>query len=189
MRLKQYLRGLGIGIVVTAIVLGSAVSGKNLTMTDEEVITRAKELGMREDRFLDDFELSTTPTVTEPIVSNDEEADEALNAQILAELQAEKSVEPTVAPTAVPTAVPTAESQVISAEEAADMGMIVMVIQQGDSSNAVADKLFLLGVVDNAKKFDLYLCENGYDKRIKVGTIKIPKQGTYETIAKIISTN
>lgn len=49
MKLKYYLRGLGIGIAVTALILGLA-SGKSedSAMTDEQVIARAKELGMVE---------------------------------------------------------------------------------------------------------------------------------------------
>lgn len=47
MERKYYLRGLGLGIVVTAVIMGLALSGKR-TMTDEEVIARAKTLGMVE---------------------------------------------------------------------------------------------------------------------------------------------
>ena len=51
MERKYYLRGLGIGIVVTAIIMGIVTSGKR-EMTDEEVIARAKELGMVENTVL-----------------------------------------------------------------------------------------------------------------------------------------
>ena len=47
MKLKYYLRGLGIGIAVTAAVLMLAGGGKK-SLTDEEIIARAKELGMVE---------------------------------------------------------------------------------------------------------------------------------------------
>ncbi len=47
MKLKYYLRGLGIGIAVTAAVLMLA-GGKKTSLTDEEIIARAKELGMVE---------------------------------------------------------------------------------------------------------------------------------------------
>ena len=47
MELKYYLRGLGLGIVVTAVIMGLTLSGQK-TMTDEEVIARAKTLGMVE---------------------------------------------------------------------------------------------------------------------------------------------
>lgn len=50
MKLKFYLRGLGIGVAVTALVMGLALSGnKKGTMTDEEIKERAGELGMVEE--------------------------------------------------------------------------------------------------------------------------------------------
>ena len=55
MERKYYLRGLGIGIVMTAIIMGIALSG-NHKMTDEEIIARAKELGMVEDTYLSDLD-------------------------------------------------------------------------------------------------------------------------------------
>ena len=42
------MRGLGIGILVTAIVMSISLHGRMKPMTDEEVIERAKELGMEE---------------------------------------------------------------------------------------------------------------------------------------------
>ena len=47
MKRKYYLRGLGTGILVTALILIIA-SGQKETMTDEEVKARARELGMVE---------------------------------------------------------------------------------------------------------------------------------------------
>lgn len=51
MERKYYLRGLGIGIAVTAIIMGIALSGGD-KMTDGEIIARAKELGMVENTVL-----------------------------------------------------------------------------------------------------------------------------------------
>ena len=53
MERKYYLRGLGIGIAVTAIIMGIALSGDK-TMTNDEIIARAKELGMVENTVLSD---------------------------------------------------------------------------------------------------------------------------------------
>lgn len=54
MEKKYYFRGLGLGIIVTAVIMGIALSGggKKEKMTDDEVIARAKELGMIEDSTL-----------------------------------------------------------------------------------------------------------------------------------------
>jgi hypothetical protein len=46
MKLKYYLRGMGIGIILTAIVMGFALGGRKATLSDAEIIQRAKALGM-----------------------------------------------------------------------------------------------------------------------------------------------
>ena len=48
MKLKYYLRGMGIGIILTALVMGFALGGRKATLSDAEVIKRAKALGMIE---------------------------------------------------------------------------------------------------------------------------------------------
>ena len=52
MNLKYYLRGLGIGIIVTALILGFSVGGKEKTLSNEEIKERAKELGMTEENVV-----------------------------------------------------------------------------------------------------------------------------------------
>lgn len=54
MKLKYYLRGLGIGILVTTVILSLVGIGRK-NVTDEEVIKRAKELGMVESTLLSDL--------------------------------------------------------------------------------------------------------------------------------------
>ncbi len=46
MKLKYYLRGLGIGILVSTIILTISFAEKKKDLSDAEVIARAKELGM-----------------------------------------------------------------------------------------------------------------------------------------------
>lgn len=52
MRLRHYLRGLGIGMAVTALLLHFSVYAAEPSMTDEEVMARARELGMIENVVL-----------------------------------------------------------------------------------------------------------------------------------------
>ncbi|MCR5402815.1 MAG: endolytic transglycosylase MltG [Butyrivibrio sp.] len=49
MKLKYYLRGMGIGIILTAIVMGFALGGRKSAISDAEIIQRAKALGMVEE--------------------------------------------------------------------------------------------------------------------------------------------
>lgn len=46
MKLKYYLRGLGIGIIVTAIIMMITNAGSGKPLTDEQIMERAEELGM-----------------------------------------------------------------------------------------------------------------------------------------------
>ena len=55
MKLKYYLRGLGIGIAVTALVLSVSEKQTADVMTDEQIRARATELGMVERGLLSDI--------------------------------------------------------------------------------------------------------------------------------------
>lgn len=47
MKLRYYMRGLGIGIFVTAILMAVTIHGKTERLTDEQIIERAEALGMK----------------------------------------------------------------------------------------------------------------------------------------------
>ena len=90
MKLKFYLRGLGLGLIVAALVLGvhhARSAGSAGTMTDDEVKARAAQLGMIDgsSRLTDD-ELSTEEMLAElqdndvtDVTSNTPTADETAN--------------------------------------------------------------------------------------------------------------
>lgn len=55
MKLKYYLRGLGIGIAVTAVILSVSAKEKPQAMTDAQIVAKAKELGMVEQTVLSEL--------------------------------------------------------------------------------------------------------------------------------------
>ena len=65
--------------------------------------------------------------------------------------------------------------------------VVLFTVNRGDSSDKVSRRLEELGLVEDADEFDKYLCRNGYDNRISVGTYEIIKGSTWEEIAKIIT--
>ena len=71
--------------------------------------------------------------------------------------------------------------------QAANDGDYTLTIYRGYSSWTVAKILAQESVVEDAKAFDAYLCKNGYDKRIRVGSFVIPEGSDEATIAKIIT--
>lgn len=57
----------------------------------------------------------------------------------------------------------------------------------GDSSVSVSRRLYEAGLVESAVEFDQFLCQNGYDKFICVGTYDIGTGSDFETMAKILT--
>lgn len=70
MNLKYYLRGLGLGIVMTAVIMGITAPDKERNLTDEEIVEKAKDLGMIEDSELAEY-LEEAKTETEERVRNE----------------------------------------------------------------------------------------------------------------------
>ena len=77
MKLKYYLRGLGIGILVTAMIMGIS-AGRQKQMSDEEVRARARELGMVESTTLSNLGLQSNKE-TETGDSIEEKPDDSKN--------------------------------------------------------------------------------------------------------------
>ncbi|MCR5656243.1 MAG: hypothetical protein K6G06_02160 [Butyrivibrio sp.] len=67
MKLKYYLRGMGLGVLLTAIIMGVALGGSGKKVSDAEVRQRAKQLGMVEAE-------STLSEYSEAAKSSEEEA-------------------------------------------------------------------------------------------------------------------
>lgn len=61
-----------------------------------------------------------------------------------------------------------------------------LVVTRGESSVTVSKNLEALGLVEDYRAFDRYLCDNGYDHSISTGTYEIPMGLTEEEIARII---
>ena len=60
-------------------------------------------------------------------------------------------------------------------------------VASGDGSYQVALKLKEAGVVMSAETFDDFLCEKGYDKKLRTGTFRIPTDASDEQIARILT--
>lgn len=238
MGLKYYLRGLGVGIIVTALIMGIATSlDSKEILSDDEIRERAKALGMVEESTVlaDTFAQGSVSSPVEeegsepvslPSPENEEmnalpaegeetspvpEGEEASEAPEGEEEKSSESsatpkatAEPTEAPTAIPTPIPTAvptsapaptaepaETPAVTStpEPAASEQQkesVTIQIASGDSSLAVCRKLAQAGLIVSANEYDSYLCQNGYDKRIRAGSFEVPVGAGEEEIAGII---
>ena len=189
MKLKYYLRGLGIGILVTAVIMGVTQGSRKETLSDREIRERAAALGMMEPgNSLADLEAAETPAATEipeaietPAATETPETIETPAATETPE--AAETPAATEAPAATPevTARPTQKP----AEEE-EGSSYTFEIQAGDSSYQVAYRLQQAGLVADARDFDNYLCSKGYDRKLKTGSYEIPETATEEEISEIL---
>ena len=210
MKLKYYLRGLGIGILITTVILSLAGIGRK-NMTDEEVVKRAKELGMVESTLLSDLpdqtkaeevrptepETSLQPETSEQENSAEPEAGPGPETSEPETLEPEVSPEPeetasTPETPAAPEETPVAPEETPVCPEDGNPDTpagetVTLVIGRGESSTTVSKNLKKAGLVEDAAAFDRFLCNNGYDKKIITGTYEIPYGASEEEIAKIIT--
>lgn len=185
MKLKYFLRGLGTGIIFTALVLTISyrVSDKN-EMTDGQIIKKAKELGMvmETDELKESLENMQNPS---PTPKRKEEAATSLTTG--------SSNTPAVTPESTEKpkdsneSKKTNESNKTEKNESEVKEYTKFTIQEGMSSAQVSRYLENIGLVDKAEKFDQYLCNNGYSDRISVGKFKVSSHPDYEEIARTIT--
>lgn len=174
MKLKYYLRGLGIGILVTAAILTIVYHTKG-SMSDSQIMKRAAQLGMVMASTEDDTLFAQTTQVDTTIeetgtISVEETTTVVETTEAVTEASTEK---PTEAPTEAPTEPAAAEA--------------VLTILPGMYSESVSAELVRLGIITNQKEFNSYLVNNGYAECIQTGDFKIKADMSYDEIARIIT--
>ncbi len=209
MKLKYYLRGLGIGIIVTAIIMGISI-GSHKELTDEEIIKYAEDLGMvKENEVLlpsnateDDHMLNEEQgeqTVSDQSVSDQSVSEQSVSEQSVSEkLVSDDKVVPQPVKAVVEDSSDTKMQDVehsmsqpendVTVSEKEDTGARIEIqVESGNGSDAVSRKLADAGLIASAVAYDKFLCDNDYDNKIKVGKHTIPAGSSYEEIAGIIT--
>lgn len=180
MNLRHYLRGLGIGILVTAFILG--ITGKEEELTDAQIKLRAQELGMVEEKLLSDLNDIEDDAVT---LSEEEVSPQPVpETETYAPEETEQNETP----------LPSDGSEKEDSEESAILPetkkgtdyYIVVTIEKGNSSIEVSKKLYEAGLVSSAEEYDQFLAQNGYDRKLSAGEHKIPLDAEEEQIARIL---
>lgn len=116
MNLKYYLRGLGIGIVVTTLIVGIAAGNRTETLSDAEVRQRAEELGMVEASGVLADDVPSAEDVAQEEMQ--QEPDNNHESTAAPEKEGEpRAAESAPAPTAEPTSVPEATEEPVKEAE------------------------------------------------------------------------
>lgn len=191
MKLKYYLRGLGIGIIVTTLVLMVAFSGKKEKLSDQEIMQRAEQLGMV---MADEGQTETgteenTGTEAQPETEQDVQNTEAgteENADENTENASEPETEPQTEAAAEPAAPEDTTGNVVGEVKQETSGEVAFTVKSGESSDTVAFNLYKAGLVDDATAFNRYMISKGYDSRLRTGDFKIRSGASYDEILKVL---
>ncbi len=206
MRLKYYLRGLGLGILVSTLFLMLSIQLHGGIMTDERVIARAKELGM----VIPDYgETDTQAPEGESTQSDDAAQNDAQPGNVtqndatqddgqlgnIAQGDAQQNEVAQNDATSDDAAQGDAAQNNAAQNDATQNDVaqdntqddIIFTVADGEVCRTAAEKLLACGLIEDVDAFRKYMSSHDYDGLIREGTYRIPVGADTETIAKIIT--
>lgn len=208
MKLKFYLLGLGVGIILTTFIL--TISNRPIQLSDQEIINRAMKLGMvmekKQDNNIDSF-LESIKSSSNTISDKREEKEEKKGEKSEYDKELEDKVNnitPTVGPivNTEPTPSPEIEEDItdnkdiisedvadkVDMEETQDQKYVTFKITRGMTATDVAELLYELKLIDDPVKFNQYIKKNNNTGNIIVNKYTIKKGSSYKEIMNTIIT-
>lgn len=189
MKLKYYLRGIGVGIIATTLILMIVFTlHKKDMISDAEIKARAAQLGMV---MAEDLNVSDKLAQQDGSDAEDAEMDEPLidtDDAAAEDMDGADAEDATQDPSGDAPHINVADDA--EDEQKADTTTVEQVefsIVGGEYSDAVCKKLFDAGLIEDEKDFNKYLAQGGYDSLIQPGTYVIPKGAEYKEIVSIIT--
>lgn len=201
MKLKYFLRGVGVGIIFGSLIMLVAylTSGAG-KLSDEEIIERAENLGMvkeenlvvigdeNQDKTSEESNLTTEEVVETTIEQKTTEqatteqakvdtTDEGTTQEIIqgSDVSLEGVVDGAINPTTEESTTQSADSTYVTAKISVTSGM---------TSTEIAMLLQDAGIIDDYLDFDEFLNTNGYSTQLKINDYEFNSNMTYEELAK-----
>lgn len=204
MKAKYILRGLGLGMIITAVVMGAYTR----TAVADARVDVLKEYGIGEEAMLAETlvdvggdtdnetqesaadnaaesEADIEAAATEQVIERDEEIESQINSVLDGAVAAEQGAV---------TGSQTDEKESEGVIEEASSGdaqnadgqvhTVTITIAKGDDSGTVSRKLYNAGLVENAAEYDAFLMQHGYDKKLNTGTKIISVNDTWQEMAE-----
>jgi hypothetical protein len=164
MKLKYYMMGLGVGIILTTLVF--IISGYRKIPSDTEIKERALKLGMVMDKEQED--------ALSKIINKTELTEVPTNV-------------PEIQPTDVPELLSETKPSKEPSKEPAATSAVIFTIEPGMSSQAIAKLLQKKGLIDNAENFNSYITALDKAGSMITGMYSISQGASYDEIVKEIA--
>lgn len=211
MKLKYYMRGIGIGIIFSTIILSISHKNSTNTITDAEIIRRAEQLGMvkeennpvndlnellNPDGVKDENKPTSIPTTPIPNDSStiEDNIEEESNSDEIADANqdsedkelADEDKSQDKANTELETKSDEEETDIETSKNEDIVNMIQITITKGMSSEDVSRILDEKGIIEDKKVFNKYLKDNGFSRVINYGTYNIAENASFYDIANLL---
>ncbi|MBE5897567.1 MAG: endolytic transglycosylase MltG [Lachnospiraceae bacterium] len=164
MKLKYYLRGAGIALIIMSLIWMISSAFSTTTMSKSQIESEAKKLGM------------VYPDEKGTIADNMESEDD-------------KNSEDNAAAQANATDANATDANANGTDtngDGAPVETVEFTISRGETSSIISNHLQEQGIVDNAEAFDKFLTLSNDDNFLQPGTYTITKGSTFEEIANAL---
>ena len=169
MKLKYYLRGAGIALIIMSLIWMISSAFSTTTMSKSQIESEAKKLGM------------VYPDEKGTIADNMESEDDK-NSEDNAAAQANG----TDANATDANATDANANGTDTNGDGAPAETVEFTISRGETSSIISNHLQEQGIVDNAEAFDKFLTLSNDDNFLQPGTYTITKGSTFEEIANAL---
>ena len=207
MRLKYYLRGLGLGIIFAVIIMMIGFHDNKQSMSDTEIIEKAKTLGMVEAKNIsgtvaDEYNSEKTDSSAANSDASSQKAEteqdsQMQDSQTAQEDTQQEDIQPAADAKQEDTQ-PAADAKQEDTQPAADakqetvepqdaVTTYTISVTSQDTCRTIAEKLKALNLVDDAEQFRIYMGQKGADHFIADGEHVIPQGASYDDIITILT--
>lgn len=199
MRLKYYLRGLGLGIIFAVFIMMVGYHNHGSSMSDSEIIEKAKALGMVETEESSGMK-SDKKTDNKTDEKSDKKTDTSEPDTTIADTSAagdtQTGTDNTDADniagaadvdTTAPSDVAATDSAASDAAQPQQNTTFTVTVGSGDTCRMIAERLQAAGIIDDAEKFRAYMGQKGVDQFIADGSHEIPYGASYDDIINILT--
>lgn len=203
MKLKYYLRGAGVGIIIAVLIM--VIGGSNnRALSDTEIMRRAMDLGMTKvddgSTKVKDYQ-PTSAAASSAAGQSSAAQSSAASSEVTSSAATESSSIASSGDSNTSSSVSsgdtsstdTTSSSVASRDVSTDNSAfttsgdtVTITIATGMLSDKVADMLQSAGVIEDSKDFNRYLIANKYDTQILKGNVTVKKGASYAEIAKLL---
>lgn len=180
MRLKYYLRGLGLGIIFAVIIMMIGFHGNKQSMSDTEIIEKAKTLGMVEAKNIsgtvaDEYNSEKTDSSATNSDASSQKAETEQDSQMQDSQTSQEDTQQEA----------DAKQETVEPQDTVTTYTISVTSQ--DTCRTIAEKLKALNLVDDAEQFRIYMGQKGADHFIADGEHVIPQGASYDDIITILT--